>query len=113
MTKTFIRITNEDVYNEIKKLGKSTSIILEHSKKTDNHLSELNHKIIKQEKKIEENKKELEETKRVSLENAKRSIGRWIGEHPYRFTVFVMGFTALVISDLRHPIWGFFIKVFF
>lgn len=42
----------------------------------------------------------------------KRSLGNWISNHPFRFTVFILIFTSLVISDIRQPVLEILLRVF-
>ncbi len=48
-----------------------------------------------------------EETKNIK----KRSVGHWIGEHPFKFSGYCLVFFSLVISDIRHPIIEAFMKL--
>jgi len=41
----------------------------------------------------------------------RRSVGHWIGEHPFKFSGYVMIFFAVVISDIRHPLISSIIKL--
>ena len=40
------------------------------------------------------------------------SIGLWISRHPFKFSVGLMVFISVVISDLRHPIFDFLASLF-
>ena len=75
---TFInkKITNQDVYKEVQKHHTVLNEILEQTKKTNGRVTVLE----------------------------KKSIGVWIANHPFKFTVFVLVFVSIVISDLRHPL---------
>ncbi len=83
MNKPFItrEISNEDIYNELQ------------------HIKEMGQKTFEQACKTNGRVLVLE----------KKSIGMWIGKHPFKFSLFVLAFFSLTISDLRHPLINFLI----
>jgi hypothetical protein len=90
---TFInkRITNKDIYEtlmEVKEDGKDTK---EHVKYTNGTIADM----LKQIAVIE-----------------KKSLGCWIARNPFKFSVGMVVFMSVVISDLRHPIIDLLIKAF-
>ncbi len=42
----------------------------------------------------------------------KRSVGNWISNHPFKFTIFILIITTIVISDIRHPMLEILLRVF-
>ena len=42
----------------------------------------------------------------------KKSLGLWFSNHPFKFALAFMMFTVIVISDLRHPLVEFIMKMF-
>ena len=82
---TFItkRITNQDVYDELLAQRKIKEDILAQAKLTNGRVTKLE----------------------------KRSIGNWVSNHPYKFAGFVIVFLATVISDIRHPLIAFIMKL--
>lgn len=92
--KTFInkRVTNQDVYAELMKQGKVQDEILTHAKYTNGRVAENLKKI-------------------AQIEN--KSVGCWIARNPIKFAVYMVVFTAFVLSDIRHPLFELLIKIFF
>lgn len=41
-----------------------------------------------------------------------KSIGLWISNNPFKFAIGLLAFTAIVISDIRHPVIEFLLKLF-
>lgn len=90
---TFInkRITNKDVYDKLEKMEKRDKKILEHAKETNGKIAQAQLDI-------------------AALEA--RSIGVWVGRHPFKFTVFVIALMSLLVSDFRQPAIELLIKAF-
>lgn len=84
-------ITNQDVYKELIKQGKVQKEILEHAKYTNGQVAK--------------NLKAIEDIKN-------KSIGIWITRHPFRFAVGLLVVIAILISDIRHPIFDLLAKLF-
>ena len=72
----FIRITNKEIYSEIKKMHETTQGILEQAKKTNGRVTK--------------------------LENT--STGLWVSTHPIKFAIALLIFSGLFISDSREVI---------
>lgn len=79
---TFMRITNQMVYNKLEDIEKVQLKTLEQATRTNGRVT--------------------------ALENT--SVGRWITLHPVKFAFFLMLFFGLVISDFRHPVIEFIAK---
>ena len=67
----FVRITNKDIYAELKDLQKITSDVLSHAKKTNGRVSNLEEK----------------------------SIGLWISNNYLKFIIGVLGLVSLTASQ--------------
>lgn len=76
---TFMKITNKDVYDKLTEQSKTLNEILEHARLTNGRVT--------------------------ALEN--KSIGVWIRNNPFKFTIFIIVLMSILISDFRHPLISF------
>ena len=76
---TFMNITNKDVYEKVMEQSKTLNEILEHARLTNGRVNKLECK----------------------------SIGVWIANNPFKFTVFIIVLLSIIISDFRHPMIAF------
>jgi hypothetical protein len=81
--KTFVSISNADIYDLIKEVKKTTDENNEHAKYTNGKIAEALLKI---------------------AEVKKKSFGCWVADHPLKTTGILIAFFGTVISDFRHPI---------
>jgi len=84
---TFItkKITNEDIYDMLKKQGKVQIETLEHAKVTNGNVAN--------------NLKSIQ-----SLEG--KSMGVWIHKNPFKFTSLAVAFFAVMMLDLPQPLFA-------
>jgi hypothetical protein len=82
--KTFVRVTQQMIYEQQLKHEEKLHEILEQTKRTNGRVTQLE----------------------------SRSIGMWIAEHPWKFTATALVMLSFLISDIRHPIVDFIIKLF-
>lgn len=71
-----VRYTNKDIMEKLESLDNTTQQILSHAQLTNGRVNLLE----------------------------KKSIGMWVSNNPMKFTLFVLTFTAIVISDIRQPL---------
>ena len=90
MSKPFITITNEDIFNKITDVEK--------------HAIYTNGKIAQALLQIAEMEKDIDEHKEASKEEHKKVLLNIIGRHPFKFAMIVMLFFGTVLSDIRHPV---------
>lgn len=74
--KTFIEITNKDIYEKLNKNTEITHEILAQAKLTNGRVTTLE----------------------------KTSTGMWIRNHPIKFTLCIVSLSSLFISDIREPL---------
>ena len=71
-----VKYTNKNIMDKLQEQDTTLSEILAHAKVTNGRVNRLE----------------------------KLGVGIWISEHPFKFALFLMAFTAVVISDIRQPL---------
>lgn len=82
--KTFVRVTQQMIYEQQLKHEEKLHQILEQTMRTNGRVTK------------------LEAT----------SVGMWISNNPFKFAMCVLVFISVVISDIRHPLIDFLMKIF-
>lgn len=77
-TKTFISITNQNIYEEIQEMHKVSRETLAQALYTNGRVTNLE----------------------------KNSVGLWVSKHPIKFAMFVLAFISLSIPDVREPVFA-------
>jgi hypothetical protein len=79
----FKEITNEDIYSELQHLKEVGQKTLEQACRTNGRVNVLE----------------------------KRSIGMWISNHPFKFTIIIIVFISLLTPETRDAIFNFATKL--
>ena len=108
MDDEFIKITNGDVYKELKVQGEVQKELLTHVKETNGKVA-LAFKMIESERLEREKQEKLLQEELDKKVDSSKSFGAWVYAHPIKFTsssliVFTV-LSAMFISDIRHPLF--------
>lgn len=85
------RITTKDVYSKLEGMEQIQTQILDHAKYTNGKIATAMQDI-----------KHIEE----------KSFGCWVAKHPFKFILFILILTSVVVSDVRQPVLGLIAEFF-